>query len=89
MSDASWKRRIAAIPDAPAPRQSEAFSGVMPPMASTGMETARQTAPSRSSPCGATRATVRCKFRSFERVARNANQETLSGGFGVHKPLSF
>jgi len=36
--EAFWKRRIAAIPDAAAARQSEAFANVIPPMASTGME---------------------------------------------------
>src|SRR6266481_249922 len=53
MSRASWKSRMAAIPEAPAARQSEAFNDVIPPMASTGMETARQTSASRLRPCGA------------------------------------
>jgi len=51
-STASWKRRIAAIPAAPASHQEPAFSGVMPPMASTGMDTVRQTSWRSSVPCG-------------------------------------
>ena len=48
----SWNRRMAAMPDAPAWRQVEAFSAVMPPMAKTGMATARQTSVRRVRPCG-------------------------------------
>ena len=33
----SWKRRMAAIPEAPARLQSMAFSSVTPPSANTGM----------------------------------------------------
>jgi hypothetical protein len=50
---ASWKSRIAAMPEAPAAKQEEAFSSVTPPMANTGTETARQISASRSIPCGA------------------------------------
>ena len=52
-SSASWNRRIAAMPAAPAIMHDFALSGVMPPMARTGMESARQTCSKRSVPCGA------------------------------------
>ena len=40
------------IPAAPAARHIAAFSAVIPPMASTGAATERQTSSSRASPCG-------------------------------------
>src|SRR5437899_10966195 len=46
----SWNKRIAATPAAPESRHVAAFSSVIPPIASTGMRTLRQTSPSFSSP---------------------------------------
>src|SRR5438105_161078 len=43
IASASWKRRMAAIPAAPDSRHTRVFSSVIPPMAITGMDTARQT----------------------------------------------
>ena len=44
--------RMAAIPVAPARMQEAALSRVIPPIANTGMDTARQTCSSRARPCG-------------------------------------
>src|SRR5580704_5688343 len=52
ISQSCWKRRIAAIPPAPALRHAVAFSTVIPPIAMTGMDTALQTCPNFAKPCG-------------------------------------
>ena len=51
-SGAFWKRRMAAIPAAPAEMQEEKFSTVMPPMASTGIVRERETCSRAERPCG-------------------------------------
>jgi hypothetical protein len=46
------------MPEAPALMHETAFSSVTPPMAMTGIATARQTCSKRSKPCGAPNAAL-------------------------------
>src|SRR5260370_15934497 len=70
-SPSCWKRRIAAIPAAPVSRQARAFSGVNPPLAITGMDTALQTCLNFASPCGGPKV-------AFEGVSKTVPKKTKS-----------
>src|SRR5580700_1102234 len=63
---------MAARPEAPADRHAALLERVIPPIAITGMETARQTSFRRSIPCGAPNA-------AFEGVAKTGPKKNVVG----------
>ncbi len=75
----SWNRRMAAMPEAPAERHAAKFSGVIPPMARTGILTEAQTSARRSRPCGAS-------IPRFGWRREDGAEENIIGASGGSRP---